>query len=244
MQHCGLTFEKLMEWKRKSYFLIGKALYNQKEYENAIIQLEIALRILERYHLKDTTSGKSDGEDSGKNNPLSGVKSETDRLKIKELIQNAKKIQSQILKKQKSTWSKAFKENETLLENEEKEATAATARVETEINNNSHTNTTNNTYTNGHTNGHNLNDGSHTIDPFKVKNSISKYLASATTPSSNTNTSNNIIQPKKGTNKVTKNDKNKSKRDNSWLTQHAPWVVGIGCVGVGVALVYLMNRKK
>jgi hypothetical protein len=32
----GLTVEKLVEWKKKSYFLMGKAEYAMKNYERAV----------------------------------------------------------------------------------------------------------------------------------------------------------------------------------------------------------------
>ena len=82
----GMTEQKLIyEWKKKSYFLKGKADLVRKEYESAIEHLEHALKL-------STTS------------PTGAL----DDAKLRELLQQAITKRTAEKKKEKNTWSKAF----------------------------------------------------------------------------------------------------------------------------------------
>lgn len=95
----GLTEEKLRGWKKKSLFFMGKAELFKQDYADAIIHLDAALKLIDKSEEKSA-----------------------DALKIKELLVQAKKVRSQELKREKSTWTKAFKESKS-----EDEAAAAAA---------------------------------------------------------------------------------------------------------------------
>jgi tetratricopeptide (TPR) repeat protein len=85
----GMTQNKLLkEWKKKSYFLAGKAELLNKEYKNAIIHLENAIKLI-------------DGD----------VQSAAEILKLKDLLKSAMKKKSAELKREKDTWAKAFQKN-------------------------------------------------------------------------------------------------------------------------------------
>jgi vacuolar-type H+-ATPase subunit I/STV1 len=84
-----MTQNKLLkEWKKKSYFLAGKAELLNKEYKNAIIHLENAIKLI-------------DGD----------VQSAAEILKLKDLLKSAMKKKSAELKREKDTWAKAFQKN-------------------------------------------------------------------------------------------------------------------------------------
>ena len=85
----GMTKNKLIkEWKIKSYFLAGKSELLRKEYDTSIALLEAGLKILE-------------------NDPSAAA----EITKLKDLHLNASKRRSAELKKEKSTWAKAFQKN-------------------------------------------------------------------------------------------------------------------------------------
>lgn len=107
----GMTANKLLkEWKTKSYFLAGKAELLRKEYDSSIAFLESGLNFLndDPQYLEKIT-------------------------KLKELLSTATKKRAEELKKEKSTWSKAFQKNKAELDKVEIESVAAAeqARVET-----------------------------------------------------------------------------------------------------------------
>ena len=85
----GMTKNKLIkEWKIKSYFLAGKSELLRKEYDTSIALLEAGLKILE-------------------NDPSAAA----EITKLKDLHSSASKKRSAELKKEKSTWAKAFQKN-------------------------------------------------------------------------------------------------------------------------------------
>lgn len=85
----GMTKNKLVkEWKIKSYFLAGKSELLKKDYETSIALLEAGLKILD-------------------NDPLALA----EITKLKDLHVSATKKRSAELKKEKSTWAKAFQKN-------------------------------------------------------------------------------------------------------------------------------------
>lgn len=94
LQDRGMTRTKLIkEWKTKSYFLAGKAELLRKEYDVSIGHLESALTLL-----------------------ADDPQSSTEIVKLKELLATATKKRTAELKKEKSTWSKAFKKNNEIPE--------------------------------------------------------------------------------------------------------------------------------
>ena len=94
LQDRGMTKTKLIkEWKTKSYFLAGKAELLRKEYDVSIGHLESALTLL-----------------------ADDPQSSTEIVKLKELLATATKKRTAELKKEKSTWSKAFKKNNEIPE--------------------------------------------------------------------------------------------------------------------------------
>lgn len=94
LQDRGMTKTKLIkEWKTKSYFLAGKAELLRKEYDVSINHLESALALL-----------------------ADDPQSSTEIVKLKELLQTATKKRTAELKKEKSTWSKAFQKNNEIPE--------------------------------------------------------------------------------------------------------------------------------
>lgn len=99
----GMTKNKLLkEWKIKSYFLAGKAELLKKEYDASISHLEDALKIL-----------------------ADDPQSTAEITKLKDLLSTAMKKRSAELKKEKSTWSKAFQKNKEEPEKPEPEVVAA-----------------------------------------------------------------------------------------------------------------------
>ena len=85
----GMTKNKLIkEWKIKSYFLAGKAELLRKEYDSSMSHIESALRLLE-----------------------GDINATAEITKLKDLLSTATKKKSAELKKEKSTWSKAFQKN-------------------------------------------------------------------------------------------------------------------------------------
>lgn len=99
----GMTKNKLLkEWKIKSYFLAGKAELLKKEYDASIVHLEDALKIL-----------------------ADDPQSTAEITKLKDLLSTAMKKRSAELKKEKSTWSKAFQKNKEEPEKPEPETAAA-----------------------------------------------------------------------------------------------------------------------
>lgn len=97
----GLTLEKLVEWKRKSLFYMGKAELKNKDFDDAVTHLESALAL---------TPPKA-----------------KDAAVLKDLLETAKKYRAAELKKEKNTWSKAFKSSKAEQEAEEAATKAATA---------------------------------------------------------------------------------------------------------------------
>ena len=94
LQDRGMTKTKqIKEWKTKSYFLAGKAELLRKEYDVAINHLESGLALCA-------------------NDPQSS----TDIVKLKDLLATATKKRTAELKKEKSTWSKAFQKNNEIPE--------------------------------------------------------------------------------------------------------------------------------
>ena len=91
----SVTLEKLLDWKRKALFYMGKAELKNKDFEESVQHLEQALA-------------------------LSGTGS--DAAKLKELLETARKHRAAELKREKSTWSKAFKVSKAEQEAEEKQA--------------------------------------------------------------------------------------------------------------------------
>jgi hypothetical protein len=99
----GMTKNKLLkEWKIKSYFLAGKAELLKKEYDASIAHLEDALKIL-----------------------ADDPQSIAEITKLKDLLSTAMKKRSAELKKEKSTWSKAFQKNKEEPDKPEPEVVAA-----------------------------------------------------------------------------------------------------------------------
>jgi cobalamin biosynthesis Mg chelatase CobN len=99
----GMTKNKLLkEWKIKSYFLAGKAELLKKEYDASISHLEDALKIL-----------------------ADDPQSIAEITKLKDLLSTAMKKRSAELKKEKSTWSKAFQKNKEEPEKPEPAVVAA-----------------------------------------------------------------------------------------------------------------------
>ena len=91
----GLTNKKICyEWKKKGYFLAGKANFLAKEYEAAIENIENALK------LGAAMSGSTSDKEAI-----------ADEAKLKEMLQMAQKKRAAELKKEKQTWSKAFEKN-------------------------------------------------------------------------------------------------------------------------------------
>jgi hypothetical protein len=85
----GMTEEKVLkEWKKKSHFLVGKAELLRKEYKDAGIHLEAALKLI----AGDLSRAAEENE-------------------LRLLLTTATKKRSEELKKEKSTWSKAFEKN-------------------------------------------------------------------------------------------------------------------------------------
>jgi tetratricopeptide (TPR) repeat protein len=214
----GMMFEKLMEWKRKSYFYLGKSYYSKKDYEISIRHFEDALNILEKFHMKNMTS-----------------KTEADRAKLKEFIQNAKKGHSQQLKKEKSTWAKAFEENKNLLEHEDR----------TTSNSNRTTSTSTTIPTTMPT---------ESVPPLPhislPSNSVlNQYLVNSNDTSHNTTTkpikssTNATTNPKK-TKKSHENKSSAVSADGSeshWFARHSPWILGLG---LAAGFIFLLNRNK
>jgi cobalamin biosynthesis Mg chelatase CobN len=93
--------EKLLEWKRKSLFYMGKAELKIKCFDDAVMHLESALAL---------TPAKA-----------------KDATVLKDLLETAKKYRAAELKKEKNTWSKAFKSSKAEHEAEEAAAAAAAA---------------------------------------------------------------------------------------------------------------------
>ena len=94
LQDRGMTKTKqIKEWKTKSYFLAGKAELLRKEYDVSIGHLESALTLL-----------------------ADDPQSSTEIVKLKELLATATKKRAAELKKEKSTWSKAFQKNNEIPE--------------------------------------------------------------------------------------------------------------------------------
>ena len=103
----GMTKNKLLkEWKIKSYFLAGKAELLKKEYDASISHLEDALKILA-------------------DDPQSLV----EITKLKDLLSTATKKRSAELKKEKSTWSRAFQKNKEEPDKPEPEVVATAEHV-------------------------------------------------------------------------------------------------------------------
>ena len=104
-----MTYEKLTkEWKKKGFFFLGKALYNNKDFDEAIVALTSALQLVE-----SDPSYKENASD------------------ISTLISEVKQKRALSLKKEKDTWSKAFKKNKQEGIEEEAFANAAMAAVAT-----------------------------------------------------------------------------------------------------------------
>lgn len=101
LQARSVSYDKLQEWKRKSYFYLGKAELKNKEFDDAASHLEAAVALT-----------PSSAKDLGK---------------IKELLETAKKHRAAELKREKSTWSRAFKSSKA--EHEAEEAAAAAAQT-------------------------------------------------------------------------------------------------------------------
>jgi len=89
----GLTLPQLMEYKKKSLFFMGKAEFLNNEFELSKTHLEEALKLTPSDAVRDKA---------------------TDELKDI-LAKTTKKLQEQ-RKKEKSTWSKAFKKNTEVAE--------------------------------------------------------------------------------------------------------------------------------
>ncbi len=98
----GMTFEKLMDWKKKSHFFVGRAMLQEKDFAEAISHFEQALQLL---------GGQS--KDVGK---------------ITELLVFAKKQRTAELRREKSTWSKAFQVSKEQQEQEEFDAKEKTKK--------------------------------------------------------------------------------------------------------------------
>lgn len=89
----GMTEKKLKnEWKKKSYFLAGKADLMRREYAAAVTNLEAALKLTVH-------------DDSAQSTAVA------EEAKLRELLQIATKKRSAELKKEKNTWAKAFEKN-------------------------------------------------------------------------------------------------------------------------------------
>jgi tetratricopeptide (TPR) repeat protein len=89
----GMTLKKLRnEWKKKSHFLAGKADLMRREYDTAVTNLEEALRLT----LHDDPTAAAE------------------EAKLRELLQVATKKRAAELKKEKSTWTRAFEKNSAL----------------------------------------------------------------------------------------------------------------------------------
>jgi tetratricopeptide (TPR) repeat protein len=94
----GLTMEKLLEWKKKAHFNIGKASAKKDDHDTAITHLEEALTISNKYPTKAK-----------------------DTAMIQALLASEKKKKAAALKREKNTWKKAFSESKKEYEEEEKE---------------------------------------------------------------------------------------------------------------------------
>jgi hypothetical protein len=101
LQGNGLTTDKLQEWKRKSLFYMGKAELKNKDFEDSVTHLETALALT---------------PPNAKDIPI-----------LKDLLETARKYRAAELKKEKSTWSKAFKSSKAAHDADEAAAAAAAA---------------------------------------------------------------------------------------------------------------------
>ncbi len=93
-----MTLDKLIDWKRKALFYMGKAELKIKDFESCVTHLEQALSLC-----------------------VGGP----DAPRIKEMLETARKHRAAELKREKSTWSKAFKVSKA--EQEAEEVVAATS---------------------------------------------------------------------------------------------------------------------
>ena len=99
-QKRGMTYQKLtQEWKKKSLFYKGKALYLGKNYEAAIEQLGLAMEVLKLGDAKGPVIDKQIDE-------------------LADLLNKAKIDKRKESKKEKETWQRAFKKNNTEPEDE------------------------------------------------------------------------------------------------------------------------------
>ena len=109
----GWTEEKLKrDMKKKSLFLLGKAEYFNLDSSNAIVHLQEALDVLNSYGSNGANPGSIPGS-NGSNSPTAPGLATKEVDEIKDLLSKAKARQANESKKEKSMWSKAFKDNNT-----------------------------------------------------------------------------------------------------------------------------------
>lgn len=101
-----MTAEKFLDWKKKAVSLIGRASYSHKEYESSITYLQEAIKLT--------------GTDPSKGKELT---------MLKDFLAKAKAASVKETKKAKARWSKAFQENNNVMEAEEKAAAQAKEAV-------------------------------------------------------------------------------------------------------------------
>jgi tetratricopeptide (TPR) repeat protein len=91
----GMTKDKLFkEWKKKSLFYIGKSELMRKNYQTAIDRMREALEIID-----------TDNQDNVHPSIANNI------IELKELIVQAEKKKNDEIKREKSTWQKAFKKD-------------------------------------------------------------------------------------------------------------------------------------
>lgn len=130
----GWTEEKLLgSMKKKSLFLLGKAEYFNLDSTNAIVHLQQALDVIKAYG----SGAGSSSPTPGPNSPSGGLERQSSSSnlnqtkeveEIKDLLAKAKARQASENKKEKSMWSKAFKDNNTAPDDDIKAVTKPMAK--------------------------------------------------------------------------------------------------------------------
>lgn len=217
----GMTFEKLMVWKRKSFFLLAKSFYFKKDYSMSIPFFEAALVTFDSDPSAATTT--------------SSTSSKTDYIRIKDMLATAKKYFQQERKKEKSTWSKAFKELENEFEGVE-------TSVGNDDNDDNHDNKSNATTTS------NTASSNSQMKPHDNNSNDDRQLNSPKSVASTIFNINNINALKKKS--TTNNSSNKNNNNNNILTTltFQQFLLGAGLFSVlgflGFAVSVGFTRKQ